>query len=96
VLGGATNLLSNECQEALQWRMREPNLGAKLFLGGVGVQKTGEEIATALNNMDVSSEYVLKLRHEIDDLCAEVSVVLPFYFFVYAAGDTCLTIKHYT
>ncbi|CAN6232776.1 unnamed protein product [Urochloa humidicola] len=71
VLGGATSLLSNEYQEALQWRMREPNLGAKLFLGGVGVQKTGEEIATALNNMDISSEYVLKLRHEIEELCAE-------------------------
>ncbi|KAI5002585.1 hypothetical protein ZWY2020_027235 [Hordeum vulgare] len=71
VLGGATSLLSNEFQEALQWRMREPNLGAKLFLGGVGVQKTGEEIATALNNMDVSSEYVLKLRHEVEELCAE-------------------------
>uniref|UniRef100_N1QTZ9 COG4 transport protein middle alpha-helical bundle domain-containing protein n=1 Tax=Aegilops tauschii TaxID=37682 RepID=N1QTZ9_AEGTA len=72
VLGGATSLLSNEFQEALQWRMREPNLGAKLFLGGVGVQKTGEEIATALNNMDVSSEYVLKLRHEVEELCAEI------------------------
>lgn len=72
MLGGATSLLSNEFQEALQWRMREPNLGAKLFLGGVGVQKTGEEIATALNNMDVSSEYVLKLRHEVEELCAEI------------------------
>uniref|UniRef100_A0A804LED6 Conserved oligomeric Golgi complex subunit 4 n=1 Tax=Zea mays TaxID=4577 RepID=A0A804LED6_MAIZE len=72
VLGGAMSLLSNEYQEALQWRMREPNLGAKLFLGGVGVQKTGEEIATALNNIDISSEYVLKLRHEIEELCVEV------------------------
>uniref|UniRef100_A0ACD5YJH0 Uncharacterized protein n=1 Tax=Avena sativa TaxID=4498 RepID=A0ACD5YJH0_AVESA len=76
VLGGATSLLSNEYQEALQWRMREPNLGAKLFLGGVGVHKTGEEIAAALNNMDVSSEYVLKLRHEIEELCQEVSSFL--------------------
>ncbi|OAY65563.1 Conserved oligomeric Golgi complex subunit 4 [Ananas comosus] len=50
--------------------MREPNLGAKLFLGGVGVQKTGMEIATALNNIDVSAEYVLKLRHGIEQ-CAE-------------------------
>jgi hypothetical protein len=50
-------------------------LGAKLFLGGVGVQKTGEEIATALNNIDISSEYVLKLRHEIEELCVEVSLV---------------------
>jgi hypothetical protein len=56
--------------------MREPNLGARLFLGGVGVQKTGTEIATALNNMDVSSEYVLKLKHEIEEQCAEVSGIL--------------------
>ncbi|KAI3870313.1 hypothetical protein MKX03_029702, partial [Papaver bracteatum] len=28
-----------------------------LFFGGVGVQKTGTEIATALNNIDVSGEY---------------------------------------
>ncbi|XP_074268881.1 conserved oligomeric Golgi complex subunit 4 [Silene latifolia] len=72
VLSGAANLLSNEYLEALQQKMREPNLGAKLFLGGVGVQKTGTEIATALNNMDVSSEYVLKLRHEIEEQCVEV------------------------
>nr|CAD1817104.1 unnamed protein product [Ananas comosus var. bracteatus] len=44
--------------------------GAKLFLGGVGVQKTGMEIATALNNIDVSAEYVLKLQHGIEQ-CAE-------------------------
>ncbi|XP_023004265.1 conserved oligomeric Golgi complex subunit 4-like [Cucurbita maxima] len=72
VLSGASSLLSNEYQEALQQKMREPNLGAKLFLGGVGVQKTGMEIATALNNMDVSSEYVLKLKHEIEEQCSEV------------------------
>lgn len=72
VLSSASSLLSNEYQEALQQKTREPNLGAKLFLGGVGVQKTGTEIATALNNMDVSSEYVLKLKHEIEEQCAEV------------------------
>ncbi|KAF5733385.1 conserved oligomeric Golgi complex subunit 4 [Tripterygium wilfordii] len=72
VLSGASSLLSNEYQDALQQKMREPNLGAKLFLGGVGVEKTGTEIATALNNMDVSSEYVLKLKHEIEEQCAEV------------------------
>ncbi|KAF9606686.1 hypothetical protein IFM89_027730 [Coptis chinensis] len=69
VLSGAMNLLSNEYQEALQQKMMEPS---KLFLGGVGVQKTGTEIATALNNMDVSGEYVLKLRHEIEEQCVEV------------------------
>ncbi|KAI4378391.1 hypothetical protein MLD38_015876 [Melastoma candidum] len=72
ILSGAGSLLGNEYHEALQFKMREPNLGARLFLGGVGVQKTGTEIATALNNMDVSSEYVLKLKHEIEEQCAEV------------------------
>jgi hypothetical protein len=73
VLSAAGSLLSNEYHEALQQKMRELNLGAKLFLGGVGVQKTGTEFATALNNMDVSGEYVLKLKHEIEEQCAEVS-----------------------
>ncbi|GKU87855.1 hypothetical protein SLEP1_g2188 [Rubroshorea leprosula] len=66
------SLLNNEYHDSLQQKMREPNLGAKLFLGCVGVQKTGTEIATALNNMDVGSEYVLKLKHEIEEPCAEV------------------------
>ncbi|XP_042066443.1 conserved oligomeric Golgi complex subunit 4-like [Salvia splendens] len=72
VLSSAVSLLGNEYSEALQQKMREPNLGAKLFLGGVGVQKTGTEIATTLNNLDVSSEYALKLRHEIEEQCLEV------------------------
>ncbi|XP_051128990.1 conserved oligomeric Golgi complex subunit 4 [Andrographis paniculata] len=71
VLSNAVSLLGGEYSEALQQKMREPNLGAKLFSGGVGVQKTGTEIATALNNMDVSSEYALKLRHEIEEQCME-------------------------
>lgn len=72
VLSGAMNLLSNEYQEALLHTMREPNLGGRLFSGAVGAEKTGTEIPTALNNMDVSSEYVLKLRHEIEEQCLEV------------------------
>ncbi|XP_021297102.1 conserved oligomeric Golgi complex subunit 4 [Herrania umbratica] len=72
VLSGASSLLNNEYYEALQQKIREPNLGARLFLGGVAVQKTGTEIATALNNIDLSSEYVLKLKHEIEEQCAEV------------------------
>lgn len=75
VLSAASSLLSNEYHDALQNKIREPNLGAKLFLGGVGVQKTGTEIATALNNIDVSGEYVLKLKHEIEEQCNEVSVI---------------------
>ncbi|XP_073312183.1 conserved oligomeric Golgi complex subunit 4-like [Primulina huaijiensis] len=71
MLSSAVSLLGGEYCEALQQKMKEPNLGAKLFLGGVGVQKTGTEIATALNNMDVSSEYASKLRHEIEEQCAE-------------------------
>lgn len=72
VLSSAVSLLGGEFNEALQQKVREPNLGAKLFTGGVAVQKTGTEIATALNNMDVSGEYALKLRHEIEEQCAEV------------------------
>lgn len=72
ILSSAVSLLGNEYNEALQEKMREPNLGAKLFLGGVGVQKTGTEIATALNNVDVSSEYAMKLRQQIEEQCAEV------------------------
>uniref|UniRef100_A0A6P4A637 Conserved oligomeric Golgi complex subunit 4 n=1 Tax=Ziziphus jujuba TaxID=326968 RepID=A0A6P4A637_ZIZJJ len=72
VLSSASSLLSNEYHEALQQKMREANLGVKQFLGGAGVQKTGTEIATVLNNMDVSCEYVLKLKHEIEEQCAEV------------------------
>ncbi|GKD76760.1 conserved oligomeric Golgi complex subunit 4 [Tanacetum coccineum] len=71
-LSSAVSLLGGEYNDALQQKMREPNIGAKLFLGGVGVQKTGIDIATALNNMDVSSEYALKLRHDIEEQCAEV------------------------
>eukprot|EP01018_Ginkgo_biloba_P012353 Gb_28119 [translate_table: standard] len=69
VLNGAINLLNNEFQDALQRKTREPNVGTKLFLGGVGVSKTGTEIASALNNLDISVEYVLKLRHEIEEHC---------------------------
>ncbi|GKB78919.1 hypothetical protein Tco_0945814 [Tanacetum coccineum] len=71
-LSSAVSLLGGEYNDALRQKMREPNIGAKLFLGGVGVQKTGIDIATALNNMDVSSEYALKLRHDIEEQCAEV------------------------
>jgi hypothetical protein len=38
-LRGASSLLSNKYHEALQQKMREPILGARLFLGGVGVPK---------------------------------------------------------
>ena len=37
------------------------------------MQKTRMDIATVLNNMDVSSEYALKLQHDIEEQCAGVS-----------------------
>ncbi|CAA7013042.1 unnamed protein product [Microthlaspi erraticum] len=74
VLSNAGSLLGNDYHEALQQKIREPNLGARLFLGGIGVENTGTEIATALNNMDVSCEYVLKLKHEIEEQCAKSQV----------------------
>ena len=91
VLSGASSLLSNEYHEALQHKTREPNLGAKLFLAGVAVHKTGTEIATALNNIDVSGEYVLKLKHEIEEQCAEVSGLLchnvVLFLFIFLIGN---------
>lgn len=77
VLSNAGSLLGNDYHEALQQKIREPNLGARLFLGGIGVENTGTEIATALNNMDVSCEYILKLKHEVDEQCTEVSTHTP-------------------
>ena len=76
VLSCAMNLLGNEYQEALQQKIREQNLASKLFLGGTAMLKTGVEIATALNNIDVSADYASKLRHEIEEKCAEVSEIL--------------------
>ncbi|GAB2225250.1 hypothetical protein Droror1_Dr00006041 [Drosera rotundifolia] len=73
VLSVAINLVSNKYLEALQQKMREPNLGAKLFLGGTAVSKSGTEITTALNDMDVSVEDVLKLWHEVEEQCAEIT-----------------------
>eukprot|EP00249_Psilotum_nudum_P021597 c28167_g1_i1 orf=66-2351(+) len=70
-LNSVINLLNNEFKEALHRKIREPNLGAKLFSGGVGIAKVGTEVATSLNNVDISSEYVLKLRHELEEHCSE-------------------------
>jgi hypothetical protein len=82
-LSGVSSLLSNEYHEAL--------LGAKLFFCGVGVQKTGTDFAAALNNMDVSSEYVLKLKHEIEEQCAEVGGI--FFFSTFHSSYTYLKMK---
>lgn len=71
-LNTANNLLGNEFKEALHRKTREPNLAAKLFSGAGAAPKSGAEIATALNNVDVSAEYVQKLRHELDEFCGEV------------------------
>ncbi|GKD26624.1 conserved oligomeric Golgi complex subunit 4 [Tanacetum coccineum] len=91
-LSSAVSLLGGEYNDALQQKMREPNLGAKLFLGGVGVQKTGIDIATALNNMDVSSEYALSLRHEVEEQCAEIRNLIygttkPLTYLVYVIAE---------
>lgn len=92
VLSSAVSLLGGEFGEALQQKMREPNLGAKLFLGGVGVHKTGTEIATALNNLDVSSEYALKLRHEIEEQCLEVCIEAVAFLSFYNISDSSILI----
>ncbi|GAA0164044.1 membrane traffic protein [Lithospermum erythrorhizon] len=47
IISNAVSLLGGEFNEALQQKMREPNLGAKLFMGGSALQNSGTEIATA-------------------------------------------------
>lgn len=54
-------------------RFREPNLFLKLFSGGVAQQKVGTKASTVLNNVDVSGEYVGKLKHGIEEHAFEVS-----------------------
>lgn len=73
VINYTSNLLNNEFNEALQRKFREPNLFSKLFSQGVPVPKVGTEIATALNNIDISAEYVVKLKHDIEEHCYKVS-----------------------
>lgn len=72
-LNCVSNLLNNEYREALQRKLREPNLATKLFtVAGAVSSKTGSEVATALNDVDVSAEYMMKLRHDIEEHCAQV------------------------
>eukprot|EP00250_Pteridium_aquilinum_P033733 c6169_g1_i1 orf=150-2504(+) len=70
-VNGAINLLNNEYNEALKLKLREPNLAGRLFSAGVGVVKVGTEVATALNDVDISAEYVIKLRHDLEEHCTE-------------------------
>jgi hypothetical protein len=72
VINHTGTLLNNDFSEALQRKIREPSLFLKLFSQGVAVTKVGIEVATALNNVDVSAEYVGKLKHDIEEHSYEV------------------------
>ena len=73
-VNNAVNLLNNEYKEALHRKLREPNLAGKPYAGGSGVQlKLGTEVAVALNDVDISAEYIIKLRHDLEEHCTEVS-----------------------
>ena len=91
-LNNINTFLNGEYKEALQDKLREPNLASRLFsVAGVGVPKTGTEIATALNNVDVSAEYSLKLRQDIEENCQQVSQALQIQNiaslqFLYSSG----------
>jgi hypothetical protein len=73
IINNTAALLNNDFSEALQRKIREPNLFLKLFSGGVAQQKVGTEVSTVLNNVDVSGEYVGKLKHDIEEHAFEVS-----------------------
>lgn len=73
IINHAAALLNNDFSEALERKIREPNLFLKIFSAGVAVMKAGTEASTALNNVDVSAEYVGKLKHDIEEHSFEVS-----------------------
>ncbi|BFI43089.1 hypothetical protein AXG93_1774s1140 [Marchantia polymorpha subsp. ruderalis] len=70
-LNHVIDILNNEYKEALLRKINLPNLAIRLFSAGVGSAKTGTEVAAALNNVDISAEYVIKLKHEIEEHCME-------------------------
>lgn len=87
VINHTGTLLNNDFSEALQRKIREPSLFLKLFSQGVAVTKVGIEVATALNNVDVSAEYVGKLKHDIEEHSYEVihvsqAIILKPFSFV--------------
>jgi len=73
IINNTAALLNNDFSEALQRKIREPSLFLKLFSAGVASLKAGTEVSTALNNVDVSAEYVGKLKVDIEEHSFEVS-----------------------
>jgi hypothetical protein len=67
IINHTAALLNNDFSEALERKIREPSLFLKIFSGGVAVLKAGTEASTALNNVDVSAEYIGKLKHDIEE-----------------------------
>lgn len=74
IINHTGSLLNNDFSEALQRKIREPSLFLKLFSQGVAVQKAGAEVSAALNNVDVSAEYVVKLKHDIEEHAFETLI----------------------
>ncbi|GJP55947.1 hypothetical protein CLOM_g14958 [Closterium sp. NIES-68] len=88
VLAATAAVLRADLRDALQRRLREPNLAARLLAsvaasaaagaGGVagvagGVGGGSEAtLALALNNADVSAEYAMKLKQEAEEYSLEV------------------------
>ncbi|KAL2609822.1 hypothetical protein R1flu_028395 [Riccia fluitans] len=70
-LNHVVDILNNEYKEALLRKINLPNLAGRLFSAGVGSVKMGTEVAASLNNVDISAEYVIKLKHEIEEQCLE-------------------------
>ena len=86
VLNHLNNLLSNEFRDALGAKLRGamPRLLAAAAAaaaasgggggtpGGGAQRPAGADAAAALNNADVSADYVLKLKHELDEALGEL------------------------
>lgn len=83
IINHTAALLNNDFSEALERKIREPSLFLKIFSAGVAVLKAGTEASTALNNVDVSAEYVGKLKHDIEEHSFEVRFSFCTSYFHY-------------
>ncbi|EOA29974.1 hypothetical protein CARUB_v10013080mg [Capsella rubella] len=72
ILSYAASLLGNDYHDALQQKLGEPHVDARLFVDEMVANNNGTENASTLNDIDVSCEYILKLNCEIEEQCSKV------------------------
>lgn len=70
VLNHVNNLLSNEYRNALTAKIR--GAASRMLTAAPGASPVALEAAAAINNADVSAEYVVKLKKELEEFLGEL------------------------